>query len=415
MILQGLKVENFKSVRRADLEFGRVNLFIGGNGSGKSNLLECIGVIAASLSRGITDGDLQNKGVRRTPPALMKSAFKDLALPRTLKLGARIEGGIEYDVGLGSSVNENFMHFYSEKLMHNGTSLLGRSMNGAKIDGVSVSKGRTIDRYRSLWDQRGTSKMPPAVEKALAAVARYAIYAPQTEFLRGSVPASSDMTPIGLCGEGLERAVATILKDPHTSLKKKALDLVWLPGWTHEVGVKQLEPFLRPSALASQSGQSVYFLDNYMRDDRRTLSVYDSSEGTLFLLFVAILLAHKEAPPIFALDNVDNSLNPKLTRAMLETIIEITEMTAQKGYKGHGARQVFMTSHNPTALDAFDLFNDEERVFVVKRDNKGHTVVKRLEPKKGMTREDWNRMVGNRNLSQRWIEGQIDGALGADL
>lgn len=414
MIIRGLSVENFKSVRRADLEFGRVNLFIGGNGSGKSNLLECIGVVAAALSRGINDGDLEKKGVRRTPPALMKSAFKDQTLPKTLNLTARLNGDIEYGIGLVSSETESSMHFRFERLTRKNKSLLSRNMRGAKINDVSA--GRSLDRHRSLWDQRGTSKMSPVVEKALSAVASYAIYAPQTEFLRGIVSASSDTPPIGLHGEGLERAVESILdQSPSTEVMDKALDLVWLPGWTDEVGVKELDPSLRPTALASHTGRSVYFLDNFMHESRRTLSVYDSSEGTLFLLFVAILLGHNEAPPIFALDNVDNALNPKLTRAMLETIIEITGMTAQKGYEGHGARQVFMTSHNPTALDAFDLFNDDERVFVVKRDEKGHTVVTRMKPKEGMTREDWNRMVGNRNLSQRWIEGQIDGALGSEL
>lgn len=99
----------------------------------------------------------------------------------------------------------------------------------------------------------------------------------------------------------------------------------------------------------------VYFLDKYMHSKRQTLSVYDSSEGTLFLLFVAVLLAHDDSPTIFALDNVDNALNPRMTRVLLETIIGITKESSEKGLIC-GPRQVFLTSHNPTSLDAFDLF-----------------------------------------------------------
>ena len=116
-----------------------------------------------------------------------------------------------------------------------------------------------------------------------------------------------------------------------------------------------------------------------MHDSRKTLSVYDSSEGTLFLLFVAILLSHDDSPRIFALDNVDNALNPRMTKSLLEATIETTKMSSS-AQLGCGPRQVFLTSHNPTSLDAFDLFDDDERVFVVERNQEGHTTVTRLKP-----------------------------------
>ena len=52
VMLEQLKISRFKSVRDQTLDFGRVNLFIGGNGSGKSNLLEAIGLVSACLGRG---------------------------------------------------------------------------------------------------------------------------------------------------------------------------------------------------------------------------------------------------------------------------------------------------------------------------------------------------------------------------
>ena len=148
-----------------------------------------------------------------------------------------------------------------------------------------------------------------------------------------------------------------------------------------------------------------------MHAKRNTLSVYDSSEGTLFLLFAAILLAHHDAPRIFALDNVDNSLNPRLTRELVEQVIRVCTMTA-KNKTAIGAKQVFLTSHNPTSLDAFDLFDDQQRVFVVQRNEKGHTVANRLKPPEKINREEWNIAKGGRNLSQLWLDGEISGALG---
>ena len=158
----------------------------------------------------------------------------------------------------------------------------------------------------------------------------------------------------------------------------------------------------------------VYFVDRFMNTKRRTLTVYDSSEGTLFLLFVAILLAHDDSPKIFALDNVDGSLNPRMTRALLETIIDVTKESSAEDLSC-GPEQVFLTSHNPTSLDAFDLFDDDQRVFVVARNQDGQTTVNRLKPPRNATREEWHQAKNGRNLSQLWLDGEISGALGQDL
>jgi hypothetical protein len=77
-----------------------------------------------------------------------------------------------------------------------------------------------------------------------------------------------------------------------------------------------------------------------------------------------------------------------------------------------GAKQVFLTSHNPTSLDAFDLFDDDQRVFVVRRNEKGHTTAERLRPNPKQTREEWQLAMNGRNLSQVWLDGDIPGALG---
>ena len=37
--LEKLTIKNFKSIREQTLELGRLNVFIGGNGAGKSNLI----------------------------------------------------------------------------------------------------------------------------------------------------------------------------------------------------------------------------------------------------------------------------------------------------------------------------------------------------------------------------------------
>jgi hypothetical protein len=259
------------------------------------------------------------------------------------------------------------------------------------------------------------------VDKEFSEFARYVIYTPQTDFLRGRQSGRVDTPPIGLHGEGLPEAVSTFLDvwreyhpgvrgrktvEPYWNLIDSCVKLVWLPGWASMFGVHHAAPLLTSRDLADRSSETVYFTDKFMHASRNRLSVYDSSEGTLFLLFAAIILAHPRSPKVFALDNVDNALNPKLTRQLVERIISVCNMS-NSADMDLGAKQVFLTSHNPTALDAFDLFDDDQRVFVVQRNEKGHTTAERLKPPKGMTREKWELVKNGRNLSQLWLDGDI--------
>ena len=427
-MIKKLIVDRFKSIRAATLELGRVNLLIGGNGAGKSTILEAIGVLSAAAYRGLGDSDLARKGVRITPPALMKSAFKHYALPKTLQLTVELEGNVTYKINLTGKDDDTLLAFFSESCTYDNRKMFGRGTNGVQV----LGKGIYDDLYinRSIWDQVRTGrKFPSPVRQAFHMLSEYAIYSPQTDFLRGMQTGNVDIPPVGLHGEGLPQAVRGLiaqfshLKDPTSkqndwspedhswNLKRQALNLANLPRWASRVRVGRIDSRLVSRELLHQGEDTVYLLDRFMHLKRRTLSVSDSSEGTLFLLFIAILISHNESPKIFSLDNVDSALNPRMTRSLLETVIE-TSRDAVAHDLGCGPRQVFLTSHNPTSLDAFDLFDDDQRIFVVERNDVGHTVVNRLRPGPGISRDDWEEAKNGRNLSQLWLDGEIRGALG---
>lgn len=425
-MLEELKITRFKSVREQTLDFGRVNLFIGGNGTGKSNLLEAIGLVSACLGRGLGDTDIGSKGLRITPPELMKSSFKKEDLPKTLELQAKFSGGPEYKATLQSSEKDPLLRFFSESSKFGSEKVFGRSNRGVRATGVPHAD--RLDRHRGIWDQiKATYDIPLEVDHAFSEFSRFVIYTPQTDFLRGRQSGKVDVPPVGLHGEGLPEAVSSYLdvwrrlrsKEARSSGEEnsewdiidKCARLVWLPGWASRFGVHHAKPLLTSRDLADRSSETVYFIDKFMHASRNRLSVYDSSEGTLFLLFAAMILSHPDAPRIFALDNVDNALNPKLTRKLVEQIVRVAKTTAKTETK-LGARQVFLTSHNPTALDAFDLFDSELRVFVVRRNERGHTTAERLQPHSNMSREEWQLVMKGRNLSQVWLDGDIPGAMG---
>jgi len=88
-LINQIKIQNFKSIVDLDLPLGRVNVFIGENGCGKTNILEGVSFGSLGLryinedtknsSLAITDSytniDLAAKGIRNTLPELIASKF----------------------------------------------------------------------------------------------------------------------------------------------------------------------------------------------------------------------------------------------------------------------------------------------------------------------------------------------------
>lgn len=416
-MLKTLKIKNFRSIVNAELTFGRVNLFIGPNGGGKSNFLEAIGIVSAALGRSIEPKDLDLKGVRLSLPRLFKATFKNRAIPKGFSITAETEN-TKYATRIVAGDRSTTLQFSHESLQVGGKTLLGRAPRGKKIHiqkpdtdelSMAASPGPTrgiLDAYRSFV------VMPPEAHEELNHLESYAIYAPQTAVLRGIATDSRIVEPLGLTGGRLAVAMSELLRTRNRDIKSKesehimrCLAVVWEAGWPDEIKIdKPLSTVVPPQVPTG--ARVLYLRDRYMRVTRSWLSAFDASEGTLYLLFVAALLAHPRAPRIFALDNVDGTLNPRLVRKLVEFIVEV--ISWDKSFD----RQVFLTSHNPTALDAIDLFDDEQRVYVVRRNTEnGRTEFRRVEPPKEMTREEWIDFTKGRNTSALWLEGMIEGAL----
>ena len=142
----------------------------------------------------------------------------------------------------------------------------------------------------------------------------------------------------------------------------------------------------------------IRFVDKYMIEGRNVLSGYDASEGALYVLFLAVLASSAQSPGMFAIDNADHGLNPGLAKSLIQKFSEWILAAPDQ-------RQVLMTSHNPAVLDGLPLQDDRVRLFAVDRDNRGKTVIKRVQvtPKLlGMAEKGWT-------LSRLWTNKYIGG------
>ena len=76
-MIQSVKIRNYKSIRELRLELGRVNVIIGENGCGKTNILEAI-VYASAASKNVLSPDYLGRQLRIVAPEFMTPAFADI-------------------------------------------------------------------------------------------------------------------------------------------------------------------------------------------------------------------------------------------------------------------------------------------------------------------------------------------------
>ena len=90
-MIEEIRIKNFKSVQKLKFELGRINVIIGANGSGKSNLLEAITMGSIGLSSKVDLALLNLRGVRVTEPVYMRSAFEKESTEEDVKIYFKIK------------------------------------------------------------------------------------------------------------------------------------------------------------------------------------------------------------------------------------------------------------------------------------------------------------------------------------
>lgn len=391
-MLHRFVVERFKSIVELDIELGRINVFIGANGSGKSNILEAIGVLGAAAFGRVDDESLLRRGVRPGVPQLYKTAFPDLGknVPH-ISFEAVGRDGASFKVALGNPLKDPnpAWQFKSENF---------RGPNDDLICARSPATRKTPNVEQGLAALEAARLKPGDPAWLLMDDLRnFAIYCPNTPTLRGLVPDPQTREPLGLAGGRLSEAIEEVLtgarRDPFMKdLLGEVEDLI---EWAESVAaVPSVGVPLSPSAARTRL--VIAFADRFMARKRNRLTAYDASEGALYVLFAAILALHPKAPRCFAVDNLDQALNPRLAMRLMQTLCSMTER------RGSGS-QWLVTAHNPAVLDGLSLDRPDIRLFAVDRNSWGHTTVRRIDLEAALKA----RPDAGWTLSRMWMNGLL--------
>lgn len=387
MRINEISIKNFKSLYDVAFAPGKLNVFIGANGSGKSSVLEAIGVLSAAMTDRVNTTSLQRKGVRLSTSAIYKSKFSSIDKEsKTVDLAIKWSKGTsdyEYSTHLTVPTDDDSWRYFAESVTCNGEKVYGRS-------NASSSQLNNKVGYYSISEALSGKEYIEAGKY----LADYGIYQPDTLTLRGTIPDPMQVMPIGLNGGRLAEAMSDLIRTEDEDLKFGSIymeDVLELIDWASEFKVsKPKKTILNPGVPSTQ--QIIEFRDKYLKDTA-SFTGYDASEGALYVLFMLSIAMHDKAPKMFAIDSFDHALNPRLAKKATEIFSRI--IAAQN-------KTVFMTTHNPLVLDGLDLSNDDIRLFTTDRNKYGHVEVRRVCISDEL-------LAMNQPLSRLWINGLLGG------
>lgn len=390
MMVREIQIENFKSISSLSMELGRFNVLIGANGCGKSNVLEAITFGTAALTVKLTNEFLSTRGIRVTEPELMQSAFDLQNQNKGIRLHFSNDKSetVTYSVHWGNDewkvipvIDKNESNVFNKsesvikaKIKENEKFFFGKTkVNQTHIDNLF----KIFDEYVDIVNEEGVKYIHNNE------LSDFLIYAPENYFLRNNFD-ENQIKPLGVRGEGLFKHLAAIgFKNPaiFDEIKENLKLIEWFDDLEFDV-----------TADGYFTGR-IKIKDIYLEEGVKYFDPKSANEGFLYLLFYLTLFISDETPQFFAIDNIDNALNPKLASDLMKILANLAEKHS---------KQVIFTTHNPAILDGLNLNDPEQRLFVISRNAVGHTKALRIEKKPTTNGQSVK-------LSEQFLRGYIGG------
>jgi predicted ATPase len=408
-MIRQLHINNYKSLFDLTLEVGRFNVLIGENGCGKSNILEAITFAGAAAADKLDNEFLVSRGIRVTDPQLMRSAFNGESSWKPIQINLGFKGVDrieEYSLindnqpyakwtihpNPTSNLTKDFIKTFKSsayqdieylfpKLESQRTRL--KSIYDAFLDTIKIEVfAKVMENLSTEQEAIDLFKHYEYIIDHEDQLKTFLIYSPENTALRNFTK-EGQIEPLGINGEGLLKLLK-VIQSKSPEQREEIHATLQLFDWYDNIDI--------PKDLASIEDK-VTLTDRYLSRD---VDQRSANEGFLFVLFYIALMVSDDTPKIFAIDNIDVALNPKLCTQLIKELVRLA-----KQYD----KQVFVTTHNPAILDGIDLGDEEQRLLVVSRNKQGHTRVKRI------TVDDKPRSSGNEDLklSEAFLRGYLGG------
>jgi len=392
-LVRQIVINNYKSVEKIDFELGRFNVFIGANGSGKSNILEAIAMIGASKGNDLDIDGLMDRGVRIANPKLTLSSFLGKQTDKEIKIATVFEDKGKnipiQSIFESSNISDLYAKWIDKETESNSPKIILDYINEVYSKKSNLSKDDILEEINKKLRNKGIHED----NKYTQILSDFAIFNLSTQTLRG-LQSHSRKVPLGINGEGLDVLISNFNNYENSKLLKCKIFFNWLD----KIIFDKQDEFKLSGHKLGKSTSTLYFHDKFMQKQNNLFSAENANEGILHVIFYLALFISNKTPDLFAIDNIETALNPSLCRSLIK---ELASLSKERG------KQTLITTHNPAVLDGLNLHDDSQRLFEVYRTDEGMTKVRRIKFKKGTEQKQ-------HKLSEMWMEGLL-GAIPQDF
>lgn len=356
-MIERLKLENILSFRDADIKLEQLNIIIGGNGAGKSNLLRAIGLLQ-HLPNNLRDAGTAVGG-------FSEFFCKLEGAPETLS--------IHTDLALVSSESERLTHslvlakqqlsfaIVEERLIGQTADRLQPPAVHFEVKGghASVRTGKRKPKLRLTPDDWNAPRPRPTFARESLARERYDVQNSLLQQTKGPsviqeiISTQKQLSEIRIYGRwdttpdgSIRRPKSANLEGGYLQADGGNLPLVFNmleagpAGDQIEHWLRKFNPRIKRVRAVVFGGQvQLYFTEEHQKE---AIAATGVSDGTLQFLLLLCVLLHPNPPPLICLEEPEIALHPDAIRMLAQLLREASERT-----------QVIVTTHSDRLIDCF--------------------------------------------------------------
>lgn len=326
--LEKLTIKNFKSIREQTLELGRLNVFIGGNGAGKSNLIEVFRFLREIVNQNLA-GYVGVKGGADTLLHYGKKKSSEISF--ILEFGEN-DTITTYSVVLHGTEDDNFLLA--------GETVSWRQKNHPLISSVGLLISSFTKQSTLRTDERGFAR------EAAHNLENCRVYHFHDTSDTAVVKGTADV-------------------EDNRFLRPKAENLAAFLYWMQQKQpdhftniqdtVRQIAPFFEEFRLApSKLNENKIKLEWKEKGSDAYFNASSLSDGTLRFICLTTLLMQPELPPLVLLDEPELGLHPAAVNLLAGMLSSAASRT-----------QIIVATQSVTLLNQLD----PESVWTVDRED----------------------------------------------
>lgn len=326
--IRRLVLERFRSIPSACITFDNPTIFVGRNGSGKSNLISAFSFLADAMNAPL-------RTVLDRAGGLSSVRNRSAGGGHPPRLGMRVDlgrphGGADcawYSFEIGSRPNHGFSVSHEQCVASDGRSRFWFDRNGARFrSNVKGLAKPPIDDASLILPVVGGFKAFYYVWDVLSALRVYAIDP-------GELRQMQDPDP----GFALQQAggnVTSVLKDIQ---KRSPQTFAQILG-----ALATVVPDLDAVSVKTHGKKlALQFAQRSAAGKRLNFDAFNMSDGTLRALGILVASFQLHPPPLIAVEEPEATIHPGALESILEALLAASETI-----------QVVMTTHSPELLDA---------------------------------------------------------------